>query len=60
MARGNSQARGQIGAVATGLCHSQGNMGSEPGLQLTPQLVAMLDPLTHRARPGITLHPQGY
>ena len=27
-----SQARGLIGAVASGLCHSHSNMGSEPRL----------------------------
>ena len=39
---GSSQARGQIGAVAAGLCHS--NTGSEPCLWPTPQLMAMQDP----------------
>ena len=43
-AYGSSQARGQIGATAAGLHHSHGNMGSEPRLQPTPQLSAMLDP----------------
>ena len=43
-AYGGSQARGRIGAVATGLCHSHSNMGSEPHLQPTPQLTATLDP----------------
>ena len=41
-AYGDSQARGPIGAVATGLRHS--NAGSEPHLQPTPQLTAMPDP----------------
>ena len=36
VAYGGSQARGRIGAVATGLPHS--NTGSEPCLQPTPQL----------------------
>ena len=40
---GDSQARGQIGAVATGLCHNHSNSGSEPGLQPTPQLMATPD-----------------
>ena len=44
VACGGSQARGLIGAVATGLCHSHSSMGSEPRLQPTPQLTAMLDP----------------
>ena len=36
MAYGGSQARGLIGAVATGLHHSHSNAGSEPHLQPTP------------------------
>ena len=43
-AYGSSQARGPIGAVATGLCHSHSNTGSEPSLQPTPQLTATLNP----------------
>ena len=39
-----SQARGKIGVIAAGLCHSQSNAGSEPFLWPTPQLMAMLDP----------------
>ena len=35
-AYGGSQARGLIGAIAAGLRHSHSNVGSEPGLQLTP------------------------
>ena len=46
-AYGGSQARGLIGAVATGLRQSHSNSGSEPRLQPTPQLRAMRDPLTH-------------
>ena len=43
-AYGGSQARGRAGAGAAGLhqCHS--NSGSEPHLQLTPQLTAIPDP----------------
>ena len=41
---GDSQARGLIGAVATGLRHSHNNEGSEPHLQPTPQLTATPDP----------------
>ena len=41
---GASQARGQIGAVATGLSHSHSNVGSEPLLRPTAQLKATLDP----------------
>ena len=40
MAYGSSQAVSSVGAVATGLRHS--NVGSEPHLQ--PQLTAVLDP----------------
>ena len=43
-AYGGSQARGLIGAVATGLRQSQGNAGPEPRLQPTPQLSATPDP----------------
>ena len=43
-AHGGSQARGQIGAIASGLHHSHSNAGSKPHLQLTPWLTAMLDP----------------
>ena len=43
-AYGGSQARGLIGAVAAGLCQSHSNEGSEPHLQLTPQLMATPDP----------------
>ena len=43
-ANGGSRARGQIGAVATGLRHSHNNARSEPHLQSTPRLSAMLDP----------------
>ena len=43
-AYGGSQARGRIGAVATGLRQSHSNVGSEPRLQPTPQLTATLDP----------------
>ena len=42
-AYGGSQARGRIGAVATGLCQSHSNTGSEPWLQPTPQLTPMPD-----------------
>ena len=42
-AYGGSQARGRIGAVATGLHQSHSNAGSEPRLQPTPQLTAMPD-----------------
>ena len=44
VAYGNSQARGQIGAVDAGLHHSHSNARSKPHLQPTPQLTATLDP----------------
>ena len=42
MTYGGSQARGQIGAMAAGLRHS--NEGCELHLQPTPHLTAMPDP----------------
>ena len=42
-AYGGSQARGPVGAVATGLRQSHSNAGSEPRLQPTPQLTATPD-----------------
>ena len=42
-AYGGSQARGLIGAVATGLRQSHSNAVSEPRLQPTPQLTATPD-----------------
>ena len=44
MANGDSQARGLIGAVATGLHHSHSDAGSKQHLQPTPQLTATQDP----------------
>ena len=44
VAYGGSQARDQIGAVATSLCHSHSNTGSEPRLWSTSQLMATRDP----------------
>ena len=43
VAYGGSQARGLIGAVATGLCQGHSNVGSKPWLQPTSQLTATLD-----------------
>ena len=43
-AYGGCQARGQIGATGAGLHHSHSNVGSEPHLQPTPQLMAEQDP----------------
>ena len=42
-AYGESQARGRIRAVATGLRQSYSNAGSEPRLQPTLQFMAMPD-----------------
>ena len=42
-AYGGSQARILIGAIAAGLRHSHSNVGSEPCLQPTPQLMATPD-----------------
>ena len=44
MAYGGSLARGQMGAVAVGLCHSHRNTISELRLQPTPQLTGILGP----------------
>ena len=41
---GGSQARGRIGAIATGLRQSHSNLGFEPCLQPIPQLTATPDP----------------
>ena len=43
-AYGGPQTRGQIGAVAANLYHSHSKVESEPHLQTTPQLTAMLHP----------------
>jgi len=43
-AHGGSQARGLIGAIATGLRQSHSNARFEPCLRPTPQLTAMWDP----------------
>ena len=43
-AHGGFQARGQIGAVDASLRQSHSNVGSEPRLQPTPQLMATPDP----------------
>ena len=59
MTYGGSQARGLIGDVAAGPHHSHSNMGSEPHLQLTPQLTAMLDPQTTEQGQGSNPQPYG-
>ena len=59
-AYGSSQASGQIGAAAVGLCRSHSNMGSELRLRPTPQLMAMLDPKPTERGQGLNPHPHGY
>ena len=44
LAFGSSQARGQIGTAATGLCHNHSTSRSELQLQPTLQLMATPDP----------------
>ena len=59
-AHGGSQARGLIGAVAAGIYHSHGCMGSEPYLKPTPQLTATSDPQPTEQGHGLNLCPHGY
>ena len=58
MACGGSQARGLIGAVATGLRQSNSKVGSKPCLQPTPQLMATpdLEPATSWFLVGFVNH----
>ena len=58
-AYGGSQARGRIGAVATGLRHSHSHVGSEPRLQPTPQLTATPDPEPPEQGQGSNPQPHG-
>ena len=58
-AHGDSQARGRIGTVAVGLCHSHSNLGSEPYLQPTLQLTAMLDSSPTEQGQGLNPQPHG-
>ena len=59
-AYGGSQARGQIRAVATSLCHSHSNVGSEPHVPPTLQVTVMLDPQPAEQGQGLYPHPHGY
>ena len=59
MAHGGSQARGRIGAVASGLHQSYSNTGSEPHLRPTPQLTAMPDPSPTEQGQGSSPQPHG-
>ena len=58
-AHGDSQARGRIGVVATGLHHSHSSAGSEPRLWSTPQLMAMPDPWPTEQGQGWNPQPHG-
>ena len=58
-AYGGSQARGPIGAVATGLRQSHSNAGSEPRLQPTPQLTATPDRQPTEQGQGPNPQPHG-
>ena len=58
-AHGGSQARGPIGAVATGLRQSHSNVRSEPHLWPTPQLTATPDPQPTEQGHGSNLQPHG-
>ena len=53
VAHGGSQARGLIGEIAVGLCHSHSNARSEPHLWPTHHGSGQPRSLTHWARPGI-------
>ena len=58
-AYGGSQARGRIVAVAASLRYSNSNVGSEPHLRPTPQLIAMPDPQPTEPGQGSNLQPHG-
>ena len=58
-AYGGSQARGPIGAVATGLHQSHSYAGSEPSLRPTPQLMATPDPQPTGRGQGSNPQPHG-
>ena len=55
-AYGSSQARGQIGAIASGLHHSHSKVGSKPCLQTYTTAHGNARSPTHWIRPGIK-HP---
>ena len=56
---GGSQARGRMGAAATGLYHSHSHAGSEPRLRPTPQLTAVPDPWPTEWGQGLNPCPHG-
>ena len=59
VAHGGSQARGLIGAVSAGLCHSRSKLGSKPRLRPTPQLTATPDPQLTEQGQGSNPQPHG-
>ena len=59
VAYGNSQARGLIGAIATGLRQRHSNAGAEPLLQPIPQLTATPDPRPTEQGQGSNPQPHG-
>ena len=59
VAHGDSQARGRIGAIAAGLCHSHSIAGSEPRLQPTPQLTETPDRQPTEQGQGPNPQPHG-
>ena len=60
MVHGSSQARGSIRATAVSLHHSHSNLGSEPHLQTTLQLMAVPDSQPTEQGQGSNPHPRGY
>ena len=58
-AYGGSQARGPNGGVATSLRQGHSNVGSEPHLCPTTQLMAMIDPQPTEQGQGWNLRPHG-
>ena len=56
---GGSWARSRIRATPASLHHSHSNVGSEPHLQPTPQLMAMLDPQPTEQGQGWNPQPRG-
>ena len=56
---GGYQARGLIGTVAAGLCHSYSNARSELCLQPTPQLMTTPDPSPTEWGQGLNSQPHG-
>ena len=60
VACGSSQANGRIRAIAASLRHSHSNVGSEPHLRPTPQLMATPDPKPTEQGQGLNPYPHGY